>query len=288
MVSRQLNDTATRHLYHHVHGQRWWLLARTLLARNDLARVIRSIRIGFYWTGDEIGCPPEVAAYYKSQRKIYLDALPEDARREAMSRLSEDELDTGSNTNIQANVLCSLCPNLETLGAIIGYFDVFRFSAPDSMPLLRKIALSHADTELGIDLQNVAALFRAAPNITHAVFHMASACSTLDGVSLPKLTSLEFQSSALDAPLLVEILSVSVNLEILRYEMGGACVGYDQFGIQEAQAAFLTHAPNLKSLSLEAGDNDNWDEDWDAAEAGEMGKVLEKHGVQFEFKPYVW
>lgn len=70
--------------------------------------------------------------------------------------------------------------------------------------------------------------------------------------------------------------------------MGGACVGYDQFGIQEAQAAFLTHAPNLKSLSLEAGDNDNWDEDWDAAEAGEMGKVLEKHGVQFEFKPYVW
>jgi hypothetical protein len=219
---------------------------------------------------------------------IYLDALPEDKRHEAMYQLTEDGLYTGSNNNIQVDIICSLCPNLEGLEAIIDYFDVFRFSAPNFMPLLRRIALSHADTELGIDLENVAALFRAAPNITHAVFHMVNRCSKLDDVTLPKLTSLEFQSSTFDEPSLVKILSVCPNLETLRYEMGGASVGYEQFSIGEAQDAILAHAPNLKSLSLEAGDNDNWDEEWNAADADEMRKVLEKRGVQFELKPYAW
>ncbi|KAK4167835.1 hypothetical protein QBC43DRAFT_202808 [Cladorrhinum sp. PSN259] len=286
LTSRHLNNIATRHLYHHVHGQQWWLLARTLLSRKDLAQLIRSMRIGFGRGVNEADCPPQVVAYYNSQRKIYLDALPENYRNEAIYHLGNGKLYAGDG-NIQIDILSSLCPNLETLEAIISYFEVFRFCAPHSMPHLRSVVLSHSDTELGIDLGNVALLFRAAPNITHALFYMVNSCGKLDA-TLPKLTSLDFQSSTFDGPSLVEILSTCPNLETFRYEMGGAIVGHEQFTIQEAQDVFLAHAVNLEWLCLEAGDNYNWEDEWDAAEASEMGELLAERGVRFEFKPCDW
>lgn len=289
LTSRHLNNIATRHLYHHVHGQKWWLLARTLLARKDLGHLIRSMRIGCCRPIGEDDCPPQVAAYYSSHCNKYLDALPESDRVDAMSRLDDDELYTGVS-NIQIEILCGgLCgPNLETLEAVISYCEVFLYFAPSSMPRLRSVVFSHGDTMNGITLGAVAPLFRAAPNITRALFCMANSCPTLDSGRdaapiLPSLTSLEFQSSNFSGPSLVEILSACPNLETFRYEMGGAAVGCRQFTIQQAQDAFLARAVKLRSLCLDAGKNYNWERDWDAAEAGELGRLLAERGVRFEF-----
>src|SRR5690349_11335034 len=112
LTSHHLNNIATQHLYHHVHGQQWWLLARTLLSRKDLAQLIRSIRIGFDRGVNESDCPPQVVAYYNSRHRIYLETLSENDCNKAISHLDINELYAGSG-NIQIEILSSLCPNLE-------------------------------------------------------------------------------------------------------------------------------------------------------------------------------
>ncbi|KAG7289930.1 hypothetical protein NEMBOFW57_006307 [Staphylotrichum longicolle] len=285
-TSRHLNNIATRHLYHHVRGKHWWRLARTLLARKDLAHRIRSMRIPSVTGVEEADCPPQVVAYYDSQRKIYLDAFLGDDRDEAMFHLGDDELYKGGG-NIPVEILSSLCPNLETLESDIYYFGTFRFCAPHSMLHLRSIALSHNDTRYGMSLEHVAPLFRAAPNITHALFCMVSSCDKLD-VTLPKLISLDFRKSTFSGSSLVDILSACPNLKTFRYEMGSAMVGDEQFTLREARDVFLAHAPKLESLCLDTSDNEIWKEDWDEAEASEVGGLFAERGVWLAFKPSIW
>jgi hypothetical protein len=283
LTSRKLNSVATRHLYHHLDGRRWWLTARTLLARKDLAQLTKSIRTCFHPGIDQVDCSPEVLAYFHSHRRAYLDRSIEDGY---YSNLKDEEL-YNADQNIPFDLLTSLCRHLETLQSFIGGFETFYFCTPQSHPRLRFIALSYGDTEYGFNLKHVAPLLGAAPNLTTALFNMASSCSWLD-MTLPNLTSLEFQSSTFNGPSLVNILSACPNLETFRYEMGGALVGYEQFSISEARDAFFAHAPRLKKLSLEAGDNDHCDEDWEDDEAEEFGRLLKERGVEFEYKPYVW
>ncbi|KAJ4289413.1 hypothetical protein N0V88_006893 [Collariella sp. IMI 366227] len=147
------------------------------------------------------------------------------------------------------DILASLCPNLKTLYAITGYFDVFRFYRPDSMPSLHSVVLSYVDTELGINMKNAAPLFRAAPSITKMIFYMLSSSDNL-GFTLDKLTSLELQRSTLDGESLVNIL-------VVYYGMGDALVSYELFTTDEARAAFFEHGPKLNTLRLDAKDNDH-------------------------------
>lgn len=283
LTSRSLNSVATRHLYHRLPCKKWWLLARTLIARWDLAQLAKGMRFGNHGVVSKEDCPPEVLAYFEEEREAYLDGLPEGVRDEALDRLNENDLYTG-NGNIELDIMTSLCPNLETLHATVGYFDVFRFCTLYSMKKLHSIALSHADTELGMHLGNFALLFEAAPNITNIIFHMLASAGDL-GFTLDKVTNLDLKWSTIGSESLVNVLSAFPNLETFRYGMGGALVGYDQFTAAEARDAFLVHAPNLKSVCLDAENNDQYDEEWDEAGMGELGQVLEQRGVRFEFRP---
>ncbi|KAK4465369.1 hypothetical protein QBC42DRAFT_313635 [Cladorrhinum samala] len=294
LTSRRLNGIATRHLYHYVHGPRWWLLVRTLLARADLAQLIRNMRLSEYNRSvNRDDCPAEVMAYYQSQAEIYLDTLPESDRGDARG-LDERTLCDGK-INVQLEILLSgLCPNLETLEAVISWGAAFRFCVPGSMPHLRRLVLSHGDTEGGFELKTMAPLFRAAPNLASAVFFMAyhsceeeELCEGL-GATLPKLTSLDMHSGILDNAGLKELLSACPSLEDFRYEMCNRGLSYSDtshFAIAESQGVFLTCAPNLRSLSLEVGINDMWEDgQWDRGELDELGRVMAERGVRFVFK----
>lgn len=285
LTSRHLNSVATRHLYHRLHCNRWWLLARTLITRRDLAQVAKGMRFGNRGSVGKKDCPPEVLAYFEEQREAYLDGLPERMREGALSRREEEDDLYKGNGNIQLDIMTSLCPNLETLHASISYFDAFRFCKPQSMMSLHSIVLSHADTEYGIHLENAEPLFRAAPNITNMIFHMLASSDSLD-FTLDKVTTLDLQYSTIDGQSLVNVFMACPNLETFRYRMGGAIVSYEQFTVAEARDAFLAHAPNLKSVCLDSESNDQCSDEWDGSEMEDMGRMLEERGIRFEFSPY--
>jgi hypothetical protein len=286
LTSRHLNSVATRHLYHRLSCKKWWLLARTLLARRDLAQLTMGMRFADYRCVSKEDCPPEVLAYFRDQKEAYLDRVPEGKREDRRRSLEEDDLYTG-NGNLELDIMTSLCPNLTSLHAVVGYFHAFRFCTPQSMMRLHTVVISHADTELGLHLENARPLFQAAPNIASITYHMMSSSSGL-GFALDKVTTLDLQYSAIDRGSLANVLMAFPNLETFRYSMGGALVGYEQFNVADAREALLAHAPNLKSLLLDTLDNDNYDEDWDEDEMREMGRMLVERGVSFEFRPYQW
>jgi hypothetical protein len=286
LTSRHLNSVATRHLYHRPSYMRWWLLARTLLARTDLAQLIKGMRFANYRSVSKEDCPREVLAYFTEQKEAYLDRVPETKREKHRRRLGEDDLYEG-NGNIELDIMASLCPSLTSLHAVVGYFGSFRFCTPQSMMRLHTIVISHADTELGLHLENARPLFQAAPNIASITYNMLSSSSGLD-FALDKVTTLDLQYSTIDGESLANLLKAFPNLETFRYGMGGAIVSYVQFTVDDAKDAFLRHAPNLKSVVLDTLDNDHYDEDWDVDEMREMGRELEERGVRFEFRPYEW
>jgi hypothetical protein len=285
-TSRQLNSLAIVHLYHRpICDSRMALLARTLLARKDLASLVRDLRIGEVHF-DPSQLDPETAAHFTRQFQAYLDALSEDERESATAH--SEPLDKNGQFSddayVAVDIMSSLCPNLETLHATLSYFEGFRLCAPQSMPHLRTVALSHADTELGIDLATAITLFRAAPNITRMTFYMISACSNLADVVLDKVTHLDFRNSALSSDALSLILAACPNVETFKYQCGGACIGYEQFTLREAKDAFLAHAlPRLRLLHLSAFEHVVLDEEWgDKAAERELEGAMTARGTRFE------
>jgi hypothetical protein len=286
LTSRQLNSLATVHLYHRpICDDRMALLARTLLARKDLALLVKDLRVGEVQF-DPSQLDPETAAHFTRQFQAYQDGLSDDERESA----GPDRLPLGQNgqlsheSPVTIDIMSSLCPNLKTLHATLGYFEGFRLCTPQSMPHLQTVTISHSDTELGIDLATAIPLFRAAPNITRMAFYMIAGCSDLGGVTLDKVTSLDFQNSSFSSDALTLILTAFPNLETFKYECGGASVGYDQFTLREAKAAFLAHAPKLNLVRLAAMDRTFDDLEWadDAAVRG-LESALAARGTRLEF-----
>jgi hypothetical protein len=288
LTSRLLNAAATRHLYHHVPTRNWGPLARTLLASKDLARLAKSMRVSFASSHDWMNHDsPEFEAYVGEQLDVYLEGLSRDKREDVGRRLQRPNIFPGSS-NAALDILTSLCPNLETLEAVLEYFEAFRFCRPNSLPRLHTVVLSHSDTESGIHLRNIQPLLSAAPNITSMTIHMSDGRPWGAGtqVTLAKLTHLDFQCSAIDAAALVSVLTACPSLQSLKYETGGASVGHAEFTLPEARDAVLAHAAaSLRLFRLSAGDNDMWDEGWDEREVPEMERVLAGRGVRFEFVP---
>ncbi|KAK4151393.1 hypothetical protein C8A00DRAFT_45398 [Chaetomidium leptoderma] len=281
LTSRQLNSAATRHLYHRPLGNKWWLLARTLLARKDLGQMVRDFPEKNYdMDGAELNCPPEVGTYFAEYYQAYVDSLPENSflMESALETLNDVPFRRGENFPL--DIITSLCPNLETLSTDVDYFNVFRFCPPQSLVRLRSVTLAHADTEFGMDIGYSVHLFRAAPNIDNLTLYAAARCPDLN-LTLDKLTNLNLQPGAFSSNSLHHILAACPNLERFNYEMGYDNVGYEQFTLLEAWDAFLAHTPKLKVVRLDRGEVD-YDEIWNEDDAESLRRVMEDRGIQFE------
>lgn len=139
LVLRRLNEFTTARLYRDLDdfyiNTGWWLLARTLVARRDLAALVKYLDlVKLTIPDDDLPLPsqPEVETYYAN-----LLALDQD------DGLPEDGL-TSSDPDIVAEaataLMASLCPNLETLKCLSYYANedgpMFGLCTPVSMPNL--------------------------------------------------------------------------------------------------------------------------------------------------------
>ncbi|KAL2022207.1 hypothetical protein VTK56DRAFT_5817 [Thermocarpiscus australiensis] len=283
LTSRQLNSVATRHLYHRPLVRERWLLARTLVAREDLALLVRDWHTGNMPLAKELSCPPEVETYFADQYRSWVNRQPED--RALLACNSKDKYDRmiKRSSSFPLDILTSLCPNLETLHAYIGDYYVSMFFPPQSLLRLQNVALRRPyseDYNIHRDLRDFIPLFRAAPNITKILFHDMRGCDEL-GLTLDKLTHLNIRDCAFDGVSLANILRACPNLETLEYDMG--VYVFADFTPNEARDAIFRHCPNLKIFRLYIcavvyGDG-NWDVDLE-----ELEQTLMERGVRFEFR----
>ncbi|KAK4445992.1 hypothetical protein QBC34DRAFT_383665 [Podospora aff. communis PSN243] len=169
-----LHDRSARYLYRDVSTKGNWLLARTLIARPDLAKLVKSLDVP-----ERLGCatrPPPVPAEVKRyhRRKMKRIKNPRwrewhDGRRSllyyscACTPPCPDR--HGFHARVVSDVYSSLCRNLETLRFYPVLSEPRCFWTPNSLMKLTKIAVK---SPVWMDLQDdfdLGPLFLAAPNI---------------------------------------------------------------------------------------------------------------------------
>ncbi|KAB5576156.1 hypothetical protein GE09DRAFT_1281867 [Coniochaeta sp. 2T2.1] len=305
LTSKAMSDIATRHLYHCPPPEKWSLLARTLITSPDKAEHVRDLRCGqFDWPKDEVLIPDEVRAYYQERVEAYTPVVDADGDfdRERFFRdynLAAEVHGEGwkyYNDIVALDIVASLCPDVERLEATLGYFDTFFFCAPNSMTALKHVDFRHYDTENGVHLTNIAALFRAAPNITSMRLYALAMENSGDDddddgdgepiedlkFTLRHVKTIDTEHSAVGAGALGAILRACPSLKALNYSAGGPCVGFCQFTARQAKNMILQHAKNLESFQLDMRD-DVWRDDEDDGGLDDAKEGLASRGIQFSY-----
>jgi hypothetical protein len=288
-ASKHLNQLATWRLYHSLIDRKtvsgWGLLARTLIARRDLAALVRHLSADHLEElSDDSLLPPEVVSFFANQVALNPDVgLKADGLK---SHLSD------SDSDAPAAFLTSLCPNIVTAKFTSpGDRDhpaALGLCPPRSLQSLRDVQISHWDTENGFDLSVYTQLFRAAPNITLLRLVQADCSQPLEEeeetLKLESVTDLELLSSCMTGDELTRILRLCPNVQRLQYVCGGPLYGDEQFTPDEAVAVVREHAPKLRRFELDLRDwlgEDDWDED-DMLEA--KGVLERSRAVECVFK----
>ncbi|KAK4454897.1 hypothetical protein QBC34DRAFT_490035 [Podospora aff. communis PSN243] len=286
LVSRRLNKLATPRLYRSLSEYYvktgWLLLVRTLVARRDLAELVKDLEIKGLTIPNDLPLPlPEVAAYYADQLALHPDAgLPENG-------FTSSDPDLDALSEAVTALMVSLCPNLETLTCESYCREedgpMFPLCKPASMPHLVELTFTHADTELGFELGEAAPLLRAAPNLEILCLQQAGSWQLPDDLKLERVTFLSMWG-CIEGGELVAMLRLCPNLEELKYECGGPCYGYEHFSPREAADAVLAHGPHLKKFEL---DLNEWESmqvpDFTTQDMQAAKRVLEGRGVQCAF-----
>ncbi|KAK4245248.1 hypothetical protein C7999DRAFT_34366, partial [Corynascus novoguineensis] len=235
LASKWLNAVATPHLYHRPACSEWWPLARTLLARPDLALHVRYLYDYFQddtfkeWVNDgDFPFPPEIARHFSTSRLARM-ALGEEVIpdyppiREAWDFWMWESAES-------FDMLASLCPNVRhiPMGPIRSPHP-FTYSDPRSLMRVElvEIGLSHCK-ENSVDVNMLAQIATVAPRITCILWE-----------SNPK-------PEALARP-----LDACPNLRLLVYESlvrrWHSTTSETSYELQETIARY---APNLTSLNI--------------------------------------
>jgi hypothetical protein len=241
LTSKSLNSIAIRHLYHRPECEDWWLLAQTLVTRKDLARHVKYLYcLDWAYTSFPLKEPND---YYKKAWLLeHTDAIGDEARVILRS----------ADTDASLNIMCGLCPNLETLVLTEDYYSGTEFwllyLLPDSMVHLRHLDV-RADPHDGFQVENFAPLFRAAPNLTSLRFTGADTWDDLH-LTLNHVTRVDLEKSHLDIKSFGNLLRACPRLERLKYESCDPEGVEPPFTPREAKETILEHAPNIKSFDL--------------------------------------
>ncbi len=191
---KRLNAAATPHLYHHPLTPRWWLLARTLIARPDLGLHVRSLLDSdelreYSFAGASATFPTEVLSHFADSAL----ARATEEERNAITDTSlpwEDRL-TWSHFSETLDMLVSLCPATREISAKVEAFNtpnLFIWSAPGSLLSLKHFGLSQvAFGSVPMSLNLLAQVATAAPNLVSVALPPGSThsrarttCSSLD------------------------------------------------------------------------------------------------------------
>lgn len=330
---RRLHELTTARLY--CLPTYSWLLVRTLLDRPDLGKLVKRLFVD----DESKQVPEEIMGYIfekESTRAATLGAepLPIEAYIEDFKRaLDEDDW-------VPPELMSSMCPNLEILETpdITVGSDIWTllttvsegdetgshsptnnvFSMIHKMPEFQNLKVFNAwywDTENGMSLGNFDWILKAAATSLQSVrLAKVDDCSVfiaprigpdgdaIDG-RLVNVTRLRIDYSAMNADHFFQMLELFPNLQELRYEAGGATVGFEQFGPQHAaDAVFRLLDLNtdsegagasggalrggmkyLKKFHLDLLYADCYDDAWSVAEAPVVERAFSDRGIQFSY-----
>lgn len=304
LTSRHLHNLTIRPLYHRPCTKNWWLLARTLLSRPDLASHVKHLCFPeFFEYPDSLSDVPDtVLSYYKTNVDAYAATLrPHDAD-EFWRLLAMDDPLVDGNTNYPMTILTSLCPAVEHVEGVMMYGAAFEFCKPGSMPKLKTLEVVHYDTEGGIAMSNYQGLFKAAPGL-EVVRGNALAFGEEDEeeeeeqgeeeerrpreqVRLEAVREVEFQYTAMGAGELRGLLKACPGMETFVYMGGGMLVGYEQFTPDEARDIILENPGKLKRVKMDMEMADlSFAENWNGWSDNDIKVAVEafrEKGIEFE------
>ncbi|KAK0643734.1 hypothetical protein B0T16DRAFT_459846 [Cercophora newfieldiana] len=302
-TSKRLCHLATWRLFHTLPavttGRKWWMVARTLLERPDLSRLVKHMSLGHKLSFPS-SIPGKVTAYYQKQ---VATVVPYDTKWDRdLERQDPDIMNWGfavdeegiltlddladkpdEENNAPLAILVSLCPDLEALEFIARNTAMpFNFCQPGSLASLRSIYACWEGWETGYDIATLRLLLLAAPNLELLYFRGPRSCSRLADsmtpVKLEKVTVVQVAMGSLDRPSLVALLRLCPNMQSLRYS-STTSINPDQFTpVDGANAITIYGNPNLKHFELEVTDWCDFEEfqDDDLLEAK---SILEKQGI---------
>jgi len=232
---RVLHALATRRLYRFPEfysPDHAFLFARTLIARPDLASLVRTLQLDVFYNGrGMISLPWKVKEYYYKTKPGNICRVPK------WDRLQPDE------------ILISLCPNIE----ILEFND--NFLLEPSLPLwtpdvlrcskLKTVMLRHwCDGGRGLSLGWFSPLlYVAADTICSLNIHNLLECDMnrlymiQDTRRLKKVTQIHLTYSTIDKRSLSNLLELCPNVQEIEYESGGASANWDTYQFTPAEAA---------------------------------------------------
>ncbi|KAK3321673.1 hypothetical protein B0H66DRAFT_552414 [Apodospora peruviana] len=227
----------------------------------------------------------------------FVSQIPEVRRSEwvRLRDIADNALLTGNKSD-ELSLLASLLPSLEAIRAVTTYGELFHFcSTGGSLPLLREVDLAHYDLEGAHDLADLAALFKAAPNLKKLSIHGLSGDDEEpvgdddrllqgDTIIMANLREIDIRAAALNASTLDQLLSACPVVEVFRYASGGSAVGYCQFHPGEMRDVMMRRGKQLKRVAVDFMYADNCEE-WDGWDANDMDVIREdfrRRGIELE------
>ena len=313
---RLLNTLATPRLYYFpgvVSSDQGFLLARTLITRPDLARLVKVLHLDEL-EGITTDVPEEVTEAYMARFHV----IDPDSNRPTDPKLAWDYMKRDWDYLTPIGLLTSLCPDIESFQSDDLFLpdDRLPFWTPGGLNCskLKTVSIRHWDTEMGFDLIDFEPLLSGARDSLCSIQgHMMSGCSETgadDNLAnttertgrLVAVTRIALTYSGLSADSLSDLLQLCPNVQELEYETGGAIVNMeeDQFGpadVAEIVIRILDGHGNadgekckpltsLKRVLIDFRDgDDHWMDNW-GTEADAAVRALAERGIEFICLPF--
>ena len=249
LTCKALCALAQSALYQHVRLARYIPLLRTLIARPDLASMVRTFSSYSNGLGDDDDASgfgeAEFSTVETAAARLKI-TLPEGWRSETWDTISACVFD----------ILLGHLTGIETLAYTCGFEVIPAKLLSKSrivLPSLQRLYINYWDSEGGFDLDTYGKeFFKIAPNLEFLRAHMCLAVSS--DLSLGKVKSLHFEESFLTGNDIERIVRACPLLERFSVEIGGSRVSQDisgdEFTPGDVMRALRTRKQTLKQLDL--------------------------------------
>jgi hypothetical protein len=250
---RLLCDIAQPMLYHHIPRCDVVLLLRTLLARPDLAAVVRSVSNEEYsWTGNPTADDIPWIEAAADRAGITVPPVWHVASGEWETHVIEFLFDLALAHVPHIEALHCVVPSDGRAGRCL------RGPGNITFPSLRCMLLSHWDTEGGFRLSPRCEVLKRAPNLQSLTTRMCYRVTP--GLSMPSVTSLSFEQGFLTDRDLENALTMCPRLEDLSYDSGGGNVGQYSDALDDVTPIQIIRTltardSTLKRLYLDPGES---------------------------------
>ncbi|KAK3988199.1 hypothetical protein QBC44DRAFT_371374 [Cladorrhinum sp. PSN332] len=294
-TSKSLNALTTWRLYRapRYRYSNWPLFARTVMARRDLAAMVKDLYFGGNVFDDPLDpdkFPEEVATYYLKNMdpETHFPLTTDDPDEETL--FSADG-DGETSAYIEMDFILNLCRNVETLfvNLMLCHEAFGLLDPPTSLPKLKSVNFGYNNAVDGFAVDHrlsYTILKAAGPSLTKLEISRANSCFGFD-FALENVTELIVGYSAISGTAFRNLLSLVPNLEKLEYQGGGSMLDRDglaeQFTTHEAmEAVEAARCLTLKSFRFDFTHNDI-DSQWLSREEVERAREWFKgRGVEFE------